>query len=112
MLELGTSPAVSTRTLMDRVEDALRALSGAAARMSSGPPGRALKGPIVRARGAGRHVLLGFEDEPPFARITALGAGSYGLAFAGGVERKWELLLVDDLRSVVEHALVGGGALE
>ncbi|MBV9949767.1 MAG: hypothetical protein JOZ69_23195 [Myxococcales bacterium] len=99
MLELGTARgavAERTRTLLDRVADALTSFGCER----------------VRASGAGRHVLLGFEGQTPFARVTAMGGGSYGLAFAGGVERKWELLLVDDLAGVVEHALVGGGALD
>ncbi|HXN31571.1 MAG TPA: hypothetical protein VN894_06910 [Polyangiaceae bacterium] len=65
----------------------------------------------VWVRGAGRHVLLGLDTEEPFARLTALGGGSYGLAFHGGVAEKWELLLVDDLPAVVEHALIGANAL-
>jgi hypothetical protein len=85
----------SDRTLIDRLREALSAQGCSR----------------VWTRGAGRHVLLGLPGEEAFARVTALGAGSYGLAFQGGIERRWELLLVDDLRNVVEHALVGGSAL-
>jgi hypothetical protein len=92
MLEARPAPQ---HTLIDRIESALTAFGCAR----------------VWVRGAGRHVLLGLGSEPPFARVTALGGGSYGLAFQGGVERRWELLLVDDLDAVIEHALVGGDAL-
>jgi hypothetical protein len=98
MLQLSTTPRLLERTLVDRVSEALAALACTR----------------VWARGAGRHVLLGQNDEEPFARLTALGAGSYGLAFqggAGGAGGKWELLLVDDLPAVVEHALIGADAL-
>ena len=94
MLQVSTTPQVSERTLVDRVSDALAALACTG----------------VWARAVGRHVLLGQNGAEPFARLTALGGGSYGLAFqyaAGGVGGKWELLLVDDLPAVVEHALVG-----
>jgi hypothetical protein len=93
MLQLSTTSRVSERTLVDRVSDALCALTRKR----------------VWARGAGRHVLLGQDDGEPFARLTALGGGSYGLAFPcddAGAGGKWELLLVDDLPAVVEHALV------
>jgi hypothetical protein len=95
MLQLSTTTRVSDRTLVDRVSDALAALACTR----------------VWARGAGRHVLLGQNDGEPFARLTALGGGSYGLAFQYGVGGKWELLLVDDLPAVVEHALIGEDAL-
>jgi hypothetical protein len=65
-----------------------------------------LRSTEVWARGAGRHVLLGVGQEP-FARLTALGGGSYGLAFQNSERGKhWPLLLVDDLAAVVEHALI------
>jgi hypothetical protein len=92
VLEAG---AARQHTLIDRIESALAAFACAR----------------VWVRGAGRHVLLGLGSERPFARVTALGGGSYGLAFQGGIERRWELLLVDDLRSVIEHALIGGDLL-
>ena len=95
MLQTSTVSSRSAPTLTDRVAETLSALAC----------------PRVWVRGAGRHVLLGQGTEEPFARLTALGAGSYGLAFQGGIERQWELLLVDDLTAVVEHALIGAGAL-
>ncbi len=95
MLQSSTTSSTSGRTLIDRVGDALSALACTR----------------VWARGAGQHVLLGLDTEEPFARLTALGAGSYGLAFRGGLAGKWELLLIDDLLAVVEHALVGANAL-
>jgi hypothetical protein len=95
MLQASTDSSISGRTLIERVGDALAALACTR----------------VWVRGAGRHVLLGLNDEEPFARLTALGAGSYGLAFHGGTRGEWELLLVDDLPAVVEHALIGANAL-
>jgi hypothetical protein len=73
----------------------------------------------VWARGSGPYVLLGMRGGDAFARLTALGGGSYGLAFRAPVEAgrsgaplHWEpLLLVDELADVVEHALVGANAL-
>jgi hypothetical protein len=70
----------------------------------------------VWVRGAGRHVLLGLYGQEAFARLTALGGGSYGLAFPGDRVGKsagnpWELLLIDDLAAAVEHAVIGGDAL-
>jgi hypothetical protein len=90
-----SSTTTTTRTLLDRVGDALSAH-------------RCTR---VWVRGAGRHVLLSLGPEEPFARITALGGGSYGLAFQGGVAGTWEPLLVDTLSGAVEHALIGGRAL-
>jgi len=87
--------SISNRTLIDRVGDVLAALTSAR----------------VWVRGAGRHVLLGLDTEEPFARLTALGAGSYWLAFRGGLRGEWEPLLIDELQAVVEHALVGANAL-
>ena len=95
MLQASTTSTTTTRTLIDRVGDALTAYGC----------------PRVWVRGAGRHVLLSLGPEEPFARLTALGGGSYGLAFQGGVAGTWELLLVDTLAAVVEHALIGGRAL-
>ncbi|HZU85284.1 MAG TPA: hypothetical protein VE987_20275 [Polyangiaceae bacterium] len=95
MLESSVTTSAPQRTILDRVADTLASLACTR----------------VWVRGAGRHVLLGIAGQgAPFARVTALGGGSYGLAFQGNVDRRWEVLLVDDLRSVVEHALVGGGA--
>lgn len=66
-----------------------------------------LRSTDVWARGAGRHVLLGLRGQEPFARLTALGGRSYGLAFQSGDRNKhWQLLLVDDLAPLVEHALI------
>ncbi|MGH7269609.1 MAG: hypothetical protein ACREJ3_04185 [Polyangiaceae bacterium] len=72
------------------------------------------------ARTAGPHVVLGLKGENAFARLTPLGDSAYGLSFRSEVasERRspstpsWEpLLLVDELTTVVEHALVGVHAL-
>jgi len=75
------------------------------------------------ARAAGLHVILGMGPDEAFARITPLGNHAYGLCFrspgAGNGERalatgahRWApLLLIDGLAEVVEHALVGEGAL-
>lgn len=64
----------------------------------------------VWARTSGPHVLLGREQTGAFARVTPLGTGAYGLAF--GSASAWEpVLLIDTLADVVEHALVGEGAL-
>jgi hypothetical protein len=93
------------------------------------------------ARGAGRHVILGRGEDEAFARITPLGAGAYGLTFRAPCEAaatpaasgraepaassleasaalvpssasRWApLLLIDALADVVEHALIGEGAI-
>jgi hypothetical protein len=94
MLQTSTN-SISSRTLIERVRDALGTLTSAR----------------VWVRGAGRHVLLGLDTDEAFARLTALGSGWYGLAFRGGVAGNWELLLIDELPAVVEHALVGANAL-
>ena len=81
----------------------------------------------VWARATGPYILLGMRGGDAFARLTALGGTSYGLAFRAGVgddasqgdpcERKlggttWDPgLLIDELVDVVEHALVGARAL-
>jgi hypothetical protein len=73
----------------------------------------------VWARGSGPYVLLGMRGGDAFARLTALGGGSYSLAFRAAPEAgrslappRWEaVLLVDELADVVEHALVGENAL-
>jgi hypothetical protein len=71
----------------------------------------------VWARSAGPHVLLGLHGSTPYARLTPLGGASYGLAFRA-IEAEtthtnaWEpLLLVDDLVSCIEHALVAVDAI-
>jgi hypothetical protein len=102
MLQVSTSTRTSThRTLLDRVKDAVDALGS----------------DTVWARSAGPHVLLGLRGREPYARLTPLGGASYGLAFRA-VEAQsahtnaWEpLLLVDDLLSVIEHALVAVDAI-
>jgi hypothetical protein len=80
----------------------------------------------VWARATGPYILLGLRGGDAFARLTALGGTSYGLAFrADSVtgatdetgERRtggptWEpVLLIDELGDVVEHALVGARAI-
>jgi hypothetical protein len=105
MLQGSTSSRTSTHpTLLQRVSDALDLLGCE----------------NLRARGAGPHVVLAFSGSPPYARLTPLGGASYGLAFRaieapGAHTGAWEpLLLVDDLLSVIEHALVAvehGGAV-
>jgi hypothetical protein len=71
----------------------------------------------VWARSSGGNVLLGLQRREPFARVVPLGNGSYGLAFRAMEARAshnnaWEpLLLVDDLESVVEHALIAVDAI-
>jgi hypothetical protein len=100
-------PATSARSYADRVRDVARALGCA----------------NMWARAYGRHVLLGIGDDEPFARVTPLGGGAYGLAFRSPCQvdgetgyaphlKTWEpILLVDVLPQVVEHALIGEGAL-
>jgi|SRR5579859_2460402 len=108
---LAPLPAKNTRPLVDRVRDRIAALGCER----------------VWARSADSHILLGRDDEGPFARISPLGGASYGLAFRAndpgpppgdgpqsggdGVERWEPLFLVDVLGDVVEHALVAVGAL-
>ncbi len=91
----------------------------------------------VWARATGPYILLGLRGGDAFARLTALGGASYGLAFRAGFGREddgasaasaasaasssdsrrrgagtWDpVLLIDDLVDVVEHALVGASAL-
>lgn len=81
----------------------------------------------VWARVTGPYILLGLRGGDAFARLTALGGTSYGLAFRAGVgvddgqsaasKRPnggvtWDpVLLIDELVDVVEHALVGASAL-
>jgi hypothetical protein len=102
MLQASTISRTSThRTLLDRISDAMEGLR------SDG----------VWARSAGPHVLLGLRGREAYARVTPLGGASYGLAFRAIEARSahtnaWEpLLLVDDLLSVIEHALVAVDAL-
>jgi hypothetical protein len=122
MLQASITQRTPERTLVSRVCDELTALHCVR----------------VWARGDGRHVLLGLNGGVPFARLTSLGGDSFGLAFlptsdadvartpdgarrpgAGPGQRAsklsaghtWELLLIDDLPAVVEHALIGADAL-
>jgi hypothetical protein len=105
MLQVSTSSRTSTQpTLLQRVSDAIDSLGCE----------------NVRVRSCGPHVLLGVLEGEPYARVTPLGDASYGLAFraieaeAPGTHKSaWEpLLLVDDLMSVVEHALVAVDVVE
>jgi len=102
MLQLTTSTRhPAPPTLLDRVRDAIDALDC----------------DRVWARTSGPHVLIGLRGDEAFARLTPLGAGSYGLAFRAAEARTshtnaWEpLLLVDELEDVVEHALVAVDAV-
>ena len=76
----------------------------------------------VWARATGPYILLGLRGGDAFARLTALGGASYGLAFRAGFATDardarrgastWDpVLLIDELVDVVEHALVGARAL-
>lgn len=80
----------------------------------------------IWARAAGRHVILGIGELEAFARITPLGESAYGLAFrtppafhgslatakgTASASRWAPLLLIDELAAVVEHALIGEGAI-
>jgi hypothetical protein len=78
----------------------------------------------VWARATGPYILLGLRGGDAFARLTALGGASYGLAFRADRDRSeksrravtaagtWDpVLLIDELVDVVEHALVGVSAL-
>jgi hypothetical protein len=99
------SAASDTRTLVERVRDAVASLGS----------------DRVWARYVGPHVLLGLRGDDAFARVTPLGGGSYGLAFrsvrdavtgAAVSAPRWEpMFLVDELADVVEHALVAVDAL-
>jgi hypothetical protein len=90
-----------TVTMLDRVREAVAGL---------GCTG-------VWALAAGPHIVLGRDGAEPFARVTPLGPGAYGLAFRSppsseGASGSFEpVLLIDGLADVVEHALVGEGAL-
>lgn len=99
---LSTSPVSMAHPIADRVRETARMLGCG----------------TLWARAAGPHVVLGLRGENAFARLTPVGGSAYGLAFRSPVapERRlastpsWEpLLLVDDLTTVVEHALVGAG---
>jgi hypothetical protein len=71
----------------------------------------------IWARVTGPYILLGARGGDAFARLTALGGESYGLAFRTTAEpdrrapAAWDpVLLIDELSDVIEHALVGAGA--
>jgi hypothetical protein len=71
----------------------------------------------VWARTTGPYILLGLRGGDAFARLTALGGASYGLAFRAAPDDKraqpaaWEpVLLIDELTAAIEHALIGIGA--
>jgi hypothetical protein len=102
MLQVTTSTLTST-PLLQRVRATITALGC--------EPNR------VWARSSSGNVLLGLQRREPFARVVPLGNGSYGLAFRAMEARTshtnaWEpLLLVDDLPSVVEHALIAVDAI-
>jgi hypothetical protein len=71
----------------------------------------------IWARVTGPYILLGEPGGDAFARLTALGGTSYGLAFRAVAASKrspasWDpVLLIDELTDVIEHALVGASAL-
>lgn len=101
--ESNASPASEAHTTVERVRRVAGSLGCA----------------HVWARASGPYVLLGMRGGDAFARLTALGGGSYSLAFRAVLEvgrsappPRWEpVLLVDELADVIEHALVGAGAL-
>ena len=107
MLQVSTSYRTTIyRTLLERVSAVIRTLGCES----------------VRARSSGPHVVLGLREGEPYARVTPLGGASYGLAFrtldaarippTSVAGHAWEpLLLVDDLASVVEHAVVAADAV-
>jgi hypothetical protein len=89
------------RTLADRVRDVASSLGCDA----------------IWVRASGPHVLLGLSADEPFARVTPLGSGAFGLSFRRvdpsvlSRAHEWEpLLLVDSLSDIVEHALIGAAA--
>jgi hypothetical protein len=91
-----------TRTLADRVRDI----------------GRALGCDAIWVRASGPHVLVGLGADEGFARVTPLGSGAFGLSFRSPDPvdqprtQPWEdMFLVDALAEIVEHALIGAGAL-
>jgi hypothetical protein len=117
MLELTNAPSVSSVSFDDIVPPS----SGHPAADRVRRIARQLGCGHVWVRGAGPHVVLGLSGENAFARLSPIGGSNYGLAFRSPVapDRRaattpsWEpLLLVDDLKTVVEHALVGVSALD
>jgi hypothetical protein len=101
-VSIGSRTAPRSRTLVDRVEDAAASLGCRA----------------VWAKASGPHVVLGRDGGGAFARVTPLGPGAFGLAFRsvevdGSGASSWDaVLLIDTLADVVEHALIGEGALD
>ena len=117
MLQLSNgSPAAPPSAIVERVRKVASALGCAG----------------VWARATGPYILLGLRGGDAFARLTALGGASYGLAFRAGFATggaaasdargasvgrashtsTWDpVLLIDELVDVVEHALVGASAL-
>ena len=114
MLQLSNGSSSAEPSIVERVRKVATALGCAG----------------VWARATGPYILLGLRGGDAFARLTALGGASYGLAFraclgtgegndasggsgksnCGGVT--WDpVLLIDELVDVVEHALVGASAL-
>jgi hypothetical protein len=54
----------------------------------------------LEVRGQGAHIVIGAPDDP-FARLTALGPDTFGLAFRG-MHGGWDpMLLVDTLDEIV-----------
>ncbi|MCL2448383.1 MAG: hypothetical protein FWD17_05500 [Polyangiaceae bacterium] len=79
---------------------------------------RALGCHDVWVKESGPHAILGRDGGEAFARVTPLGPGAFGLAFRradfdGATDASpWDaVLLIDALGDVVEHALIGEGAL-
>jgi hypothetical protein len=120
MLQLSNgSPAAEPSAIIERVRKVASALGCAG----------------VWARATGPYILLGLRGGDAFARLTALGGASYGLAFRAGFATggaaasdasgasarqashtgrtsTWDpVLLIDELVDVVEPALVGASAL-
>jgi hypothetical protein len=101
-VSIASRSAPRSRALVDRVQDAAASLG--------------CRG--VWAKASGPHVLLGRDGEDAFARVTPIGPGAFGLAFRsvegeGNAALSWDaVLLIDTLADVVEHALIGEGALD
>jgi hypothetical protein len=113
MLQLSNGSSVAQPSVIERVRKVASALGCAG----------------VWARATGPYILLGLRGGDAFARLTALGGASYGLAFRAGfgagasegsetrrrdagATSTWDpVLLIDELVDVVEHALVGVSAL-
>jgi|HubBroStandDraft_6_1064221.scaffolds.fasta_scaffold1363487_1 hypothetical protein len=114
MLQLSNGSAAEPSVIVERVRKVASTLGCAG----------------VWARATGPYILLGLRGGDAFARLTALGGASYGLAFRAGFGHDddaasssgragsrrgagtWDpVLLIDDLVDVVEHALVGASAL-